>query len=147
HHEGDHGLAEVGMGDTDDGAFADPRDFVDKALNLFWVDVIAAGDDEVLGAADDAVIAILIAAGHIAGDKKAIGAEFFRRFLRHPPVALEDVGPPDPKYADFAVRHHAACVIDDARLVIEGKADRAGFAKSVIGVGGDHAGFRHAVAL
>ena len=57
HHDGGDALAEIGMRHADDGALDDAGDRVDLALDLLRIDVVAAGDDEVLAAADDVDVA------------------------------------------------------------------------------------------
>jgi hypothetical protein len=53
HDDRRHALAEVGMRQPDDGAFGDAGDLVDLVLDLLRIDIVAAGDDQVLAAADD----------------------------------------------------------------------------------------------
>ena len=83
-------------------------DGVDLALDLLRVDVEAAGDDEVLAAADDRDVAVVADQPEVAGDEEAVGAELGRGLLRHPPVALEDVRPLHLDHADLALRQRRA---------------------------------------
>ena len=76
HDDRRHALAEIGMRQADDGAFGDAIERVDLRLDLDRIDVEAAGDDQVLGAADDMDIAALVDPGEIAGDEIAVGAKF-----------------------------------------------------------------------
>ena len=42
------------------------------ALDVGRIDVLAAGDEHVVGAADEIVKAVLVAAEHVAGDVEAV---------------------------------------------------------------------------
>ena len=53
-----HPLAEIGMRDAEDRALEHALDRVDLGLDLLRIDVEAAGDDEILGAADDVDVAV-----------------------------------------------------------------------------------------
>ena len=64
------------MGDADDGAFNHARHGVDLGLDLFRIDVEAAGDDEILAAPDDVDVAALVDLAEIAGDEEPVRAEF-----------------------------------------------------------------------
>ena len=91
HHDGVDGLAEVGMRQADHGRFDDTGHGVDHVLDFLRIDVEAAGDDQVLGAADDGDVAVGIAPAHVAGLEPAVGGEFLGGLFRHLPVADEDV--------------------------------------------------------
>src|SRR5690606_6509205 len=56
----DDALAEVRMRHADHGAFENPGLLVENELDLLRVDIVTAGDDEVLRPADDRDIAILV---------------------------------------------------------------------------------------
>ena len=47
-------------------------DGVDLALDLLRIDVVAAGDDQVLAAADDVDVAALVDLAEVAGDEEAV---------------------------------------------------------------------------
>ena len=102
HHDGRHALAEVRMRDADDRALDDAVELVDLALDFLRVDVVAAGDHEVLAAADDVDVAGLIDLAEVAADEIAVLGELGRRLFRHPPVAFENVRALDLDHAGFA---------------------------------------------
>ena len=137
------------MRDADHGRLGDAGQRVDLALDLLRIDVEAAGDDQVLGAPDDRDVAARVDPSEIAGDEETVGAELGRGLVGHPPIALEDVRAADLDHAELAVGQWSAGLgIGDADLdPRQGKADRAGDAVAVIGVGGVHVGLGHAVAL
>ena len=67
-------LAEIGMRHADHRGFDDAGHRVDALLDLLRIDVEAAGDDQVLRAADDAQVAVpASAAAHVAGAEVAVG--------------------------------------------------------------------------
>src|SRR5579871_6964978 len=102
HDDGGDALAEVGMRQADHGRFDHAFDRIDLGLDLLRIDVIAAGNHEILGAAGDVHIAALVDHADVAGDEEAIVAEFGFGFFRHPPITLEYVGPAHFDDADFA---------------------------------------------
>ena len=69
-----HRLAEIGMRHADHRAFADAGDRVERELDLPGIDVEPAGDDQVLGPADDGDAAVRGHGRDVAGDEKAVGA-------------------------------------------------------------------------
>jgi hypothetical protein len=73
--QGDHGgdlLAEEIVANPDDGGLGDGGVLVEDLLDLPWVDVVAAADDEVLLAVDDVVVAVAVHPGQIAGVQPAV---------------------------------------------------------------------------
>jgi hypothetical protein len=58
HHDRGDALAEIGMRAADDGALDHARHLVDLGLDLLGIDVVAAGDDQVLAAPDDVDVAL-----------------------------------------------------------------------------------------
>src|SRR5690606_4801634 len=113
------------------------------------IDIVAAGDDEVLATPDDGDIAPGVDLADIAGDQVAVGPEFRPGLFRHAPVALEHIGAADLDHADLFHRELLAGLgIDDAqRHPRQRETDRAGDTLAVIGVRGQHVGLGHAVAL
>src|SRR5262249_13826947 len=111
-----HRLAEIGMLDADHRALADAGHLVDHAFDLLGIDVEPAGDDQVLGAADDREVAVGIEAADIAGAEEAVGAELAAGLLRVAPVAAEDVGPAHLDVADRSSGQALAGRIGDADL-------------------------------
>jgi hypothetical protein len=103
HHDSGDAFAEIGMGKTDDRTFRDSGQRVDLALDLLRIDVVAAGNDQVLAAPDYVDVAIGIDKAEIAGDEEAVGAEFRLGFLRHAPVAGKDVRPLHLDHADLTL--------------------------------------------
>ena len=135
------------MRHADHRAFQHAGQIVDQALDLFRIDVEAAGDDQVLFTTDDGDIAVGVDHRHVAGDEPAVRAQLFRRFLGHLPIALEHVRPAHLQHADLTRRHLFAFVHHPRLDPRQGKADGAGAALAVIGVRGAHVGFGHAVAF
>ena len=60
------------MRHADDGALDDAGERVDLALDLLRIDVVAAGDDEVLAAPDDVDVAARVDLAEVAGDEEAV---------------------------------------------------------------------------
>src|SRR5690606_31913512 len=96
-----YALAEIRVRHAEDGALDDAGHGVDLALHFLRIDVVAAGDDEVLAAADDVDIAALVDLAEVTGDEEAVVAELGLGLLRIAPVALEDVGALDLDHADL----------------------------------------------
>ena len=51
-------LAEIRVWQSDDRGFDHVRQFVDVALDLLRIDVVSAGDDQILGAADQGQVVV-----------------------------------------------------------------------------------------
>ena len=68
-------LAVLGVGQADDGDLGDGRVVVEELLDLGRVDVLAAPDDQLLAPADDPVVAVVAAAGQVAGVEPAVGVD------------------------------------------------------------------------
>ncbi len=100
---GNHTLAEVGMRSADHRALSHARDRLDRSLNFGRVDIVAARDDEILGASDNVGVALLINVPEVARDEEAVVAELFLGLLGHPPVTLEHIGAADLNHADLAL--------------------------------------------
>ena len=128
------------MRHADDGALANARNRIEHFLDLLRIDVEAAGDDQVLGAADDGHAALCVDGANIAGDEPAVCGEVLARLLRHAPVALEDIGA-------LHLENARLLAADAHRHAGQREAHRARHARAVIGVGGDHAGLGHAIAF
>src|SRR6266851_4094972 len=91
HQDSGDALAEIRVRHADHGGFDHARHGVDLALDFLRVDVEAAGDHEILAAAENMHIAFAVDLAEIAGDEETVVAEFGFCLLGHPPVALEDV--------------------------------------------------------
>ena len=57
------------MGDPDDRGLTDRGVLVEDLLDLAWVDVVAAANDELLLAVDDEVAAVIVDLGQVAAYK------------------------------------------------------------------------------
>ena len=90
HDERDADLAPALVGHADDRGVGDRRVLVQHGLDLGRVDVLAAGDDQLLQPAADPVVALVVALGDVAGQQPAV-AERGRGRLVVAPVAGEDV--------------------------------------------------------
>jgi hypothetical protein len=55
------------MRQSDHGPLGDGRVFMQDLLNLAWIHVVAAPDDQVFLSVDDVVIAFLAHPGHVGG--------------------------------------------------------------------------------
>src|SRR5205085_12012199 len=95
--EGDDGpdrLAELVVGNTEDGDLGDGVVAGDHLLHLPRMDVQAAGDDLVVLAVDEVDVALVVHPRQIAGGEGAV-AEGLRGLFRPLPVAVEQVGRTD----------------------------------------------------
>ena len=90
HDERLHGLAPGVVGHADDGALQHRGVAGDGLLHLHRVDVLAAGDDHVLGPVDDEHVALVVPAGDVPGPHPAV-ADGLVGEIRAPEVA-EHVG-------------------------------------------------------
>ena len=122
-----HGLLAVFLvRHADDLYVLDGRVGVDEFLDLLGVDVLAAADDHVLQPPGDAVAAVFVPAGQIAGVQPALLVNGGGRGLGHLVVAFHGVVAARAELAVDAVRHFLAGLgVDDLALdVREGVADR-----------------------
>ncbi len=141
-------FAEVGVGHPDDRGFRHSGERVDLLLDFLRVDVEAAGDDQVLRAADDADVAIGEDLAHVAGAKPPVGGEFLARLLRHAPVAGKHIGSLHFDAADHARGAGVAVRVDDAhRYAGKRWADGARNPFAFERIRRVHAGLGHPVAL
>ncbi|ESX22226.1 hypothetical protein X766_01885 [Mesorhizobium sp. LSJC255A00] len=149
HHDSGDAFAEIGMGNSDDGTFQDAGNGVDLALDLLGIDVVAAGDNEILAAADDVDVAVRVDDAEVAGDEEAVLAKLRLGFFRRAPIAGKDIRTFDLDNADFTLAKRIAAVrVGDAqRNAGQREADRAGPTLALIGVRRVHVGLGHAVAL
>src|SRR5207248_11699920 len=133
-------FAEIGMRHANHGGFDYAGHGVDLALDFLRVDVEAAGDHQILAAAENVHIALVVDLAEIAGDEKAVVAEFGLGLLRHPPITLEYVRALDLDHPDGVVRNLLAGLgIGDAYgHAGQGMADRAGYALAYLGVRRSH---------
>src|ERR1043165_7797125 len=148
--KGDAGLAPALVRHGHDGGVGDARVRDQLGLDLRRIDVHAAADEHVLGAAGDEEEAVVVAPRQIAGAEEAVLAEGLARRGLVVPVALGDVRPADPHLADLAVLHVMALSIDDAHLGEEQRlADRAALRYGLLYGHGEavHANLGHPVAL
>ena len=107
-----------------------------RQLDLGGVDVLAAGDEHVLLAIDDVVVALVVAAHEVAGVEEARAAERLARSPRAlPEVAERDHRAAERELADLARRDRSGPASSTIlRLEVEvGPADRAGLAERVLG--------------
>src|SRR6202043_2231440 len=94
---GDRDLAPFGVRAADDGGLADPGEGEERLLDLARVDVEAAGDDQLVAAAEPREWARpRILPGEVAGAEPAAAGgvldEARGGLLRRLPIAAEDVG-------------------------------------------------------
>ncbi len=84
HHEGDRFLTLDVVVDRHHRRLRDVRVAFQHALDIGRIDVLAAGDEHVVGAADEIMEAVGVPPEHVAGDVEAVGGE--RRLERRPVV-------------------------------------------------------------
>src|SRR5258708_9798454 len=125
-HRGD-ALAEIGMRHADHGGFDHARHGLDLRFQFLRINIEAAGDHEILAAADDMHVTFGVDLADIAGDQETVVAKFGFCLFRHPPVALEDIRALDLDHTDAVARNLlAGCRIGDSHLHARPRvADRA----------------------
>ena len=79
------------MRHTNHGALDYARLFIKNKLDFFWINIIAAGNNQILVAPDNLQIALIIDKTQITGDEKSIFTQFFTGFFRHVPIADKDI--------------------------------------------------------
>ena len=130
-------------------AFQDAGQLVQEAFNFSRINVVATADDQVFAAPDDGDVAIVANFANVASLEVAVGGKFLSRFLRHSPVTLKHIRAFDLDAANVASWQAFSIVVlhphADAR---QRKANCAAapFA-TLVGIGCQHGGFTHAVAL
>ena len=94
-------------------------------------------------------IATRVELAEVAGDEEAVGAEFGRGLFRHVPVAGEHVRPLHLDHADFTGEQLGTGLgVGDANLDAgQGTPHGARNARTVVRIGGDHAGLGHSVTF
>mmetsp|Transcript_32533 Transcript_32533/g.62694 ORF Transcript_32533/g.62694 Transcript_32533/m.62694 type:complete len:254 (+) Transcript_32533:597-1358(+) len=137
------------MRHTDDSAFKDTVLRIQQKLNLFGIDVVAARNDQILVATDDVQISILVELTQIARDEKAVFAQFLGCFLGHLPIPFKDVRATHLDLANVPLgKGRPGGAVRNLDLdPRQREAHCACAALPLIGVGGVHIGFRHAIAL
>ena len=122
---------------------------VQHLLDLFGIDVVAAGYDQILAASDDLHIAVFVNQPQIAGDKEPVRAQFSGGFFGHLPIALENIRAAYLNNANLSLRQGLSG-FGVANLELDTRqrrAHRAPASRSVIGVRRVHIGLRHPVAF
>ena len=103
HDDGVDGLAPALVGHAEHGRLEHGRVAEQHVLDLGAVDVLAAGDDHVLGPVDEVHVAVVVHVAEVAGVVPAVD-ERGGRLLGLVPVADHDVLAPDDHLADLAGR-------------------------------------------
>src|SRR5690606_34429187 len=104
------------MGNSDHGGLGDAGDGIDDDFDLPRIDVQAPRDHEVLAAADDRQITVLVDHAEIARVEVAVLGESAPGIPRASPIADEDVRAADLDVADGARRKRVAPIVDDPEL-------------------------------
>ena len=105
-HTNHTGLRNLGMG-------------VDDVLHLVGMDCHGRTADRVLGAADEADVALVVnLAGHVAGAEEAIGRKDLGIQLRSVPVALEHRAAADVDLASLSRRDLSALEVHKPDLIV-----------------------------
>src|SRR6185436_17541595 len=107
-------FAEIGIRDTDHRRLGHAGNSVENQLDLPGIDVVAAADDQVLGAADDGEIALAVECADIAGAEVTVLCKFLARFLRHAPVTRKHVFTLDLDRAHGAGFHRPVALTGDS---------------------------------
>src|ERR671933_1891858 len=127
HDERDDLLAPLLRRHARDGDLRDRRVVLDRRLDLAWVDVEPAADDELLRAPGDLEAAVLVVdPPEVAGPEPAVVGQRLRRRVGPVPVAGEDLRPADEDLAVLAVEPD----LDAGQR----PADAAGQARAVVGI-------------
>src|SRR6266852_6290889 len=111
----------------------------EHVFDLARVDVVAAADDELLGPADYAQVARVIEIADVAGPEVALLGERRRRRLGEVEIAAEHVGTLDEDLRALLLEANF-----DAR---QRHADGSRAPLALVGVGNEHEGLGHPVAL
>ena len=90
-HDGEDFFAVGGVGNADDLDVFDGRMGVDEILDLLGIEVFAAADDHVLDPAGDAIVAVVVTDGEVAGVQPAVAVDRSGCGLRHFVISLHDV--------------------------------------------------------
>ena len=145
---GNHALAQVGVRRADHRRFRYSRYFIEPVLDFLRVDVEAAGDDQVLAAADQGHPALAVDAREVAGDEEAVVAHLLGRLLRQSPVARKQIRAANLQGAHFTRCHFDAVLAHGPHFDPgQRETDRARHTLPEQRIRGDHPGLRHAVAL
>ena len=87
----DNSLAPMPVGDADDGGFPDAGTLIEHPLHHLRIDVVTAGDDEVMFATNEGQKAGRVQRAEITGIKPA-GFERGARGIRFTPILAEKIG-------------------------------------------------------
>ena len=148
HHDGNHPFTEVRVGHADDRRLHHRLHLVDQLLDLFGVDVVTAGNNHVLGAANDRYPPLCIHDAKIPGDEIPVVAKFLGGLVRHLPVALKNVGTAYLYRAHLTVGECCAIIVGNAHFdARQGESNATGDPFTEQRIGGVDDGFAHAVAL
>ena len=79
------------MGHTNHSSFIDSGQIINEHLDLFWIDVVAPSNNQILTAANQIEIAISIPSANIPRFKPPIRRKLFFCFFWHTPVARENI--------------------------------------------------------
>ena len=137
------------LGLPPEGLRPDGRVLEEGALYLEGADAVAGGDDDVVGAADEPEVAVLVAGGAVAGDVPFATPGRGRRLGILPVLEKHRrCGAAQREIAHLARRALAATVVDDAQLVPgERLAHRARTDRQAGKVGGQELALGLAVAV
>src|SRR5262249_31127021 len=113
HQDRMHPLAPLGVRQAYHGHLLHLVVRAEQVLDLGRIDVFAARDDHVALAVDQEIVAVGVAAGHVA-DRAVAFAERFGGLLRHLPVAVERVRRVRIELAHLAVGDRLAVCLEDS---------------------------------
>ena len=119
-------LAETLIGQADDCDVIDRLKGVQEVFDLYGINILTAGDNDVLLAVDEVVETVLILHGHVAGVEPAVIVQDLFGGRGIIVVADHDAGTLDGELADFALFDRIAVFIHNAALpLVAGNTDRA----------------------
>ena len=121
-------LAQTLVGQADDSDVIDGLKGVQEVFDLNRVDILTAGDDDILLAVYKVVETVLVLHGHVAGVEPAVIVQNFLGSSGIVVVADHDAGALDSKFADFTLLDGIAVFVHNAALpLVTGDADCTDF--------------------
>src|SRR6185312_13520254 len=145
-----HRLPAIGIGDAENDAFGDLGILVDRLLDVARIDLVAAGDDDVLDAVDEEKVTVGVEVADIAGAQPAT-AEHRGGRLGLAPISRHDLRSAHRHFAALACRRQPRRVVERYDLddgVRQRQPDRPRFIDAYQWIAGDHRrGLAEAVAF
>ena len=119
-------LTQTLVGQADDSDVIDGLKGVQEVFDLDGIDILTAGDNDVLLAVYEVVETVFVLHGHVAGIEPAVVVQDFLGSRGVIVVTDHDAGALDSKLADFSLLDRIAVFIHNAALpLVAGNTDRA----------------------